>query len=203
MEAAITAFRQAKPQIKRLYGFGNCDAATALGLFGGTVPFQGLILANPWTFEEAENGPNRTGSIMVQTDTPPTHSPAMIRARYWTKIRNPDTYLELAKGKINLRNTIKNINQLSKKEKINNISIQLYQALSDQVDQGCQLNFLLAKGDRAAQGFLTKWDSKEFSTLRNNPQVTMSLYDTSSHSFAEPAAKKWLFTNILSALKTG
>src|SRR5690606_19559812 len=51
--AAVAAFRAEAPGLRRIVGFGNCDAASALMLAGG-AGCDGLVLANPWTFEEED-----------------------------------------------------------------------------------------------------------------------------------------------------
>ncbi len=60
--AALAAFRQSAPQVKRVVAFGNCDAATALGLFHRGTPIDGLILANPWIIESTPTDTERTRS---------------------------------------------------------------------------------------------------------------------------------------------
>ena len=49
--AALAAFRAASPDLRRVVAFGNCDAASALMLFGGNLDIDALVLANPWTVE--------------------------------------------------------------------------------------------------------------------------------------------------------
>ena len=51
--AALTAFRDAAPNVERVVGFGNCDAASALMLAGGGG-CDALVLSNPWTIKDAE-----------------------------------------------------------------------------------------------------------------------------------------------------
>jgi pimeloyl-ACP methyl ester carboxylesterase len=65
--AAAAAFRAKCPAVSRIVAFGNCDAASALMLSGGEG-FDGLVLSNPWTYEEE------------RAAAPPP--PAAIRARY-------------------------------------------------------------------------------------------------------------------------
>eukprot|EP01037_Dinobryon_pediforme_P041965 gene41965-52022_t len=72
----------AEAGIEQLVGFGNCDAATALALFGATAGIDRLILANPWVIEERD-------------DLPPA---AAIRARYTEKLKDPREWLRLVRG---------------------------------------------------------------------------------------------------------
>src|SRR5690606_17542167 len=83
--AALAAFRAKCPSLVRIIAFGNCDAASALMLAGG-AGCDGIVLSNPWTFEED------------QADAPPP--PAAIRARYAEKLKNPRELLRLLKGQI-------------------------------------------------------------------------------------------------------
>ncbi len=85
--AAIAAFRSEQPQLARIVGFGNCDAASALALFGPQAGVDALVLANPWAVEATD-------------DLPP---PAAIRARYAAKLKNPRELWRLVSGGVDLR----------------------------------------------------------------------------------------------------
>src|SRR3546814_20451810 len=81
--AAVRAFRAQVPHLSTLIGFGNCDAATALALFGRDAGIDRLILANPWVVDENDG-------------LPPA---AAIRARYADPLPDPQTWLRAAKGR--------------------------------------------------------------------------------------------------------
>ncbi|MES2753525.1 MAG: hydrolase 1, exosortase A system-associated [Pseudomonadota bacterium] len=83
--AAAAHFRALQPQLTRVVGFGNCDAATALALFGRDAGIDDLVLANPWTIEPTD-------------DLPP---PAAIRARYAAKLKAPREWWRLLSGGVN------------------------------------------------------------------------------------------------------
>src|SRR3546814_12236630 len=51
--AAIGAFCGAAPHVTRIVAFGNCDAASAL-LLHQPLAIDALVLANPWTYEAAD-----------------------------------------------------------------------------------------------------------------------------------------------------
>mgnify|MGYP001278849378 FL=1 len=87
--AAMEAFRAIAPQVNRVVGIGNCDAASALMLAGG-AGCDGLVLSNPWTIEETDE----------EDTTPP---PQAIRARYLQKLGNPREVARLLRGGVNLR----------------------------------------------------------------------------------------------------
>ena len=48
---AVTAFRGEAPHLSRIVGFGNCDAASTLALFGRAAGIDAVLLANPWVVE--------------------------------------------------------------------------------------------------------------------------------------------------------
>ena len=74
--AALATFRDSRPHLTRVIGFGNCDAAVALLLHPHR--FDALVLANPWLGNE--------------TAPPP---PAAIRAGYARALRDPRAWLRL------------------------------------------------------------------------------------------------------------
>lgn len=49
--AALATFRRQQPQVRRVIGFGNCDAAPALLLLDKTC--DALVLANPWLGDDS------------------------------------------------------------------------------------------------------------------------------------------------------
>jgi exosortase A-associated hydrolase 1 len=84
--AAAEAFRN-NAKLERIVGFGLCDGATALMMFGGEIGFDGLVLVNPWLVE-AEAG------------QPP---PAAIRQRYRERLVSGEAWRRLLTGRIDLR----------------------------------------------------------------------------------------------------
>lgn len=85
--AAVQAFRAEAPDVRHLVGFGNCDAASALALFGRTAGLDALALANPWIGEERRDG------------LPP---PAAIRARYAARLADFAQWRRLLTGDVRL-----------------------------------------------------------------------------------------------------
>lgn len=166
--AAISAFRARAPHLKRLYGFGNCDGASALMLAKGKG-FDGLILANPWTIEIADAAP----------------PPAAIRARYAEKLRNPNELMRLVKGKISLPKLARGVAQaLRPPPRPNSLAENIRAGTA--VFQG-PVRILLAERDRTAQAFLAAWD-------KGDPRI--ALCAAATHAFVEPQARNWLFEHI-------
>jgi exosortase A-associated hydrolase 1 len=84
--AALATFRRERPELTRVVGFGNCDAASAL-MLGGGLGCEALVLANPWTLDHHDGAP----------------PPSAIRERYVAKLRDPKELVRLASGKVSLR----------------------------------------------------------------------------------------------------
>ena len=82
--AAVRSFRSEAPHVRRIVGFGNCDAASAL-MLGEGAGLDALVLANPWTFDEGRES---------------EHPPATVRSRLVQKIRRPSEWKRLAKGEM-------------------------------------------------------------------------------------------------------
>ncbi|WP_294240557.1 hydrolase 1, exosortase A system-associated [uncultured Sphingomonas sp.] len=81
--AAVAAFTQATG-VARIIGFGNCDAASALAMFGQAADLNGVLLSNPWLAGEPDA-------------LPPA---AAIRRHYARKLANPAEWLRLARGAV-------------------------------------------------------------------------------------------------------
>lgn len=178
IESALKAFRALAPDVGRVIAFGNCDAASALMLAGG-AGCDGLVLANPWTFEEAEPGCD------------PLPAPAAVRNRYAAKIKDPAEIKRLLRGGVNLAKLAKG----------------LWRAVSGGAPLGARLveemreglatfqgdvAILLASADRTAQQFDHDWNSAD-------PRIKRC--DGAGHAFAKPEHARWLEERILAALR--
>ena len=161
----------AEAGIEQLVAFGNCDAATALALFGPAAGIDRLILANPWVIEQ-------------QDDLPPA---AAIRARYAEKLRDPKEWLRLVRGGVNLRKLAGGLAKVSKdrSELSGALSARFRDALTaSKIDTA----ILLAARDNTAIAFRAGWDGPVLSC------------DTASHSFARDGDAAWLEERIVEAL---
>ena len=187
--AANRLFRQQQPQIGKIIAFGNCDAATALALYGPDAGLDGYMLANPWVIEQSSEPENEE----------PTISSAAIRSRYWDRIRNPRTIIDLLSGKIDLRKLLRGLKQAAKVEENSALSIRLRDALVN-IDGNSRI--LLAKRDTTARAFLAAWNSSDFASLRDSTDITLETLDSASHSFADATAKDWLVGKLLEALRS-
>lgn len=177
--AALDAFRAMAPQMNRVVAFGNCDAASALMLAGGTG-CDGLVLSNPWTIEQDA----QTGAA---DDTPP---PAAIRARYLEKLRNPREVARLLGGGVDLGKLARGLaRSLRPPPPPSSLAQDMRAGLAGFTGD---VRILLAAADRTAQVFETAWD-------RNDPRIARC--EGAGHAYVEPAHRDWLKAQILSALR--
>ncbi|OHD10008.1 hydrolase 1, exosortase A system-associated [Sphingopyxis sp. RIFCSPHIGHO2_12_FULL_65_19] len=177
--AAIAAFRGAAPQITRIVAFGNCDAASAL-LLHHPLPLDALILANPWTY-------NGDADDADELALPPADA---IRARYWSRLKDPASLLRLFKGQVDFRKLLRGLSALRRKPAPvapDSLSARLDTALAN---LACPATILLATGDRTAQAFAEKCDPGAVPVERLN---------SASHSFVGTDAD-WLAERILGSL---
>lgn len=177
--AAVTAFRREVPAIQRLVAFGNCDAATALALFHQGI--DALVLANPWVIENAGD----------EDATPPTAS--AIRARYWNRLKNPRSLIDLFTGKIDLKKLAGGLAKAAQSEKPSGLAERLAGALSTSPIPAA---ILIAERDTTAMAFMAAWKDKGFHAVRARENTTLTSFSTASHSFADVAAKHWLLDRI-------
>jgi len=138
--AAAAAFRGAAPHVTRLVGFGNCDAASALALFGAAAGIDRLLLANPWV-------------IAPTDDLPPA---AAIRARYAARLRDPGTWGRLFRGGIDLRKLVRGLLKLSRAsgEVEGDLASQVCGAIDGWAER---VVILLAVEDATAQVFAARY----------------------------------------------
>ncbi len=155
--AAAAAFRTAAPHVARVVGFGNCDAASTLALFGRSAGIDRIILANPWVIEPID-------------DLPPA---AAIRARYGERLRDPATWRRAISGQISLTKLFKGLKRVvtAQAEERAPLAAQVLTALEEWRDD---VAIVLASGDATAIAFVAAY--------RGGASVTR--LDTASHSFA-------------------
>lgn len=133
LAAAAATFRQHTPQLSRILGFGNCDAAATLALFGREAGIDRLLLANPWTIEDRD-------------DLPPA---AAIRATYRRRLTDPAAWRRLLTGRIDPVKAVRGLRKAAASPP---------QALATRVVSaierwGDAATVLLATGDATAQAY--------------------------------------------------
>jgi exosortase A-associated hydrolase 1 len=168
--AAARSFREFAPQMTRIVGLGNCDAATALAQFHREARIDRLVLTNPWVGDEADG-------------LPPT---AAIRAHYSGRLRDASQWSRLFSGQINIGSLFSGLLKSSRKPRQDNeIADRIAVAL---VGTPCVI--LLAEGDNTAIRFAGAW----------RHDVPIERLASDSHSFARPGDRDWLIERILAAL---
>lgn len=179
--AAAAAFREAAPHLTRIVAFGNCDAATALALFHAPAGIDALVLANPWVIETTD-------------DLPPA---AAIRARYAERLRDPNEWLRLLRGGVNIRKLASGLMKVSRSQSQDESGLpaRLASALGQ---TQIPVTILLAKGDNTAIAFRGAWAKPAFEAAR--AKIRIKELDTASHSFASVTDKDWLFERVRAAL---
>lgn len=190
--AALAAFRKAAPQLKRIIAFGNCDAATAVALFHDGLALDGLILGNPWIIEAQDD---ETANA-EQSSTP---SAAAIRARYWARLKNPRSIIDLFSGKINLRKLAGGLYKASQNEAPSLLSGRLAAALG-KIE--IPVTIILANRDSTAIAFQDQWKREAFNGPRNTNNIQLIEINSASHSFADESARDSLFAEVKSILAT-
>ncbi|WP_375270085.1 hydrolase 1, exosortase A system-associated [Sphingomonas sp.] len=165
LRAAAAAFRHAAPHVTRLCGFGNCDAATLLALEGRSAGIARVLLANPWTIEQAD-------------DLPPA---AAIRAGYARQLRDPAEWRRLLSGGIDIGKAIRGALKIARAPaRPGTLATRVTQAIAGWGDDA---TVLLARDDNTARAFADAARANAFRT---------HTIDTSSHSFARAADKQAL-----------
>jgi exosortase A-associated hydrolase 1 len=174
--AALAAFGEHCPTLKRVVAFGNCDAASALMLSGG-AGFDGLVLSNPWTYEDEH------------ADAPPP--PAAIRARYAAKLKNPRELLRLVTGKVDLGKLALGLaNAVAKPAAPTGLVGTMAAGLAQ---FGGPTRLLVAERDRTGQAFLAAWNERD-PNLHRCPGA--------DHAYSDDTSREWLTGQILAALKS-
>ncbi len=187
--AAAKQFQIVCPNLNKVVAFGNCDAATALALFGRPAEIESYLLANPWVIENDQSEPSETTSPGA----------AAIRSRYWDRIKNPRSFIDLLTGKINIAKLLKGLKQASKKQRNTGLAIKLRDAL---IETHNRIDILIAQKDTTALAFIASWKSSDYAELRERPNLSLLELDSASHSFADEKSKIWLQERILECLRT-
>jgi len=155
--AAINTFRHLAPKAKRLIGFGNCDAATALLKFGHEL--DRLVLANPWL------GGTRDG-------LPPADA---IRAHYADRIRDPGTWARALAGGVNFGKLLSGLSKIGSSTSQRDVQTEL--AVFRHLRSRADVPVLIASGDATGIAFLA-------AARRRAYEHGIRLIETNSHSFA-------------------
>jgi len=173
IHSALAAFRAIAPQVERVVGFGNCDAASAL-MLGAGIECDALVLSNPWAIEHDD--------VALP--------PIAIRARYAEKLRNPREIVRLLTGGVNFGKLAKGLLQAGRsKVGPSTLAGELTAGLAQYHGP---VRILLAMADRTAQAFAANWDV-------DDPRVVRC--EGAGHAWVEPHAREFLDRHLLEVLR--
>jgi len=178
LTAAATAFRRQSPGLERVIGFGLCDGATALALFGAEAGLAGLILVNPWLVE-AEAG------------EPPA---AAIRHHYRQQLLSREGWKKILSGAVDYRKFLKGLRKISKKEEASPLARDTAQALAA---SRLRAWAIFAEGDATAIAAQQVLKAPAFKGLVEGFQKVAS----DSHTFARPGDDAALLAATVRALE--
>jgi exosortase A-associated hydrolase 1 len=176
LEAAAAALRAERPGLNRVYGFGLCDGATALALFGNRLGLDGLILVNPWLVE-AEAG------------EPP---PAAVRRHYRERLLSLDGWKKFLSGRVDYGKLFRGVLRVGRRS-ASPLAEQVAVALAR---HRLPAMWILARGDATAIAAEAELQSKAFEGLRGDHLQV----DTDSHTFARPGDDAALAEAVREAL---
>ena len=174
LAAAVAAFRQAQPQLRRIVGYGLCDAAAGLMLHGRAADLDALILVNPWVVEAAAG-------------LPPA---AAIRRRYAARLGSPAEWRRLLSGGIDLRKAVLGLRAMTQPP--GTLSAELARALHA---ARLPATVLLAERDATAIAFAD--------AARNWRGVALNMRrrDSASHGLGGSGDAEWLADEVIAALR--
>ena len=171
--AAMQVFRETCPQLERVVGFGLCDGATALALFGAEIGLTGLILVNPWLVE-------------ADMDQPP---PAALRRHYRQRLLSGAAWRRLLTGDISYRKALSGLRRATASAP-SSLAGEVQAALAG---SSLPAELILARGDSTAIAAEAEW--RAFG--RGAPRYV----ETDSHTFAKPGDHDALYAAVLAALR--
>lgn len=175
LAAAVSAFRAAAPGMSRLVGFGNCDGASTLALFGQGLGFDALVLANPWVIESVG-------------EMPPA---AAIKARYREKLLDPREWLRLLRGGVDIGKVFKGLRTVAAKAPSGGLAERMRTAIAASPRP---VRIVLARRDATALAFADAWGDRDVA------HVDLVEIDSNSHSFARSADADALLAALLATL---
>ncbi|MBV9881948.1 MAG: hydrolase 1, exosortase A system-associated [Sphingomonadaceae bacterium] len=178
LAAAAAAFRRESRGLERIVGFGLCDGASALALFGRQAGLDGLILVNPWLVE-AEAG---------------DQAPAAIRAHYRQRLLSREGWKKLLSGSVDWKKLLKGVRKISAKEQASPLARDCAAALAA---GRLRAWAILAEGDGTAIAAQQELKAPAFKGLIEGVQKVAS----DSHTFARPGDEAALLAATVRALE--
>jgi exosortase A-associated hydrolase 1 len=174
--AALAAFRRECPALARIYGFGLCDGASALALFGDGL--DGLVMVNPWLVEATQNAPPA----------------AAVRRHYLARLTSREGWKKLLTGAVDFGKLARGIARLLFRREDPSLARDIATALRR---RRIPVELILARGDGTAIAAEAEIKRGEFNGLIDAVQTL----DSDSHTFARPGDEAALLTMVLDTIE--
>jgi exosortase A-associated hydrolase 1 len=162
--AALEAFRRECPGLEQVAGFGLCDGATALVLFGQELGLDTLILANPWFVETEENVP----------------SPLAIRHHYRERLTSREGWRRLFTGRVSLSKAIRGLARIAAPSEASALARQVAEAL----EKAPPATLIVSRSDATGATAEALWNSRDFSSAKGRHPAPIPIA-SDSHTFAK------------------
>jgi len=175
IQAALAAFRAEAPAVAHIFGFGLCDGATALALYGDGL--DGLILVNPWLVE-AEAG------------APPA---AAVKAHYRDQLSSRAGWKRLLTGAVNFRKLFGGLSRILTRRGQARLARDVARALRK---RRLPSEAILATGDATAIAAAAELRTPLYGGLIQATQT----FATNSHTFARPGDDEALLEMVAQAI---
>jgi exosortase A-associated hydrolase 1 len=175
--AAAAAALRAEADVRRVFGLGLCDGATALALSGGADRVDGLVLINPWLVEAESGDP----------------APAAVRRHYRERLTSAEGWKKLLTGSLSWRKLLRGIGRTASVG-YSPLAAQVAQALRQ---GGSPAELVLARDDATAAAAARELKHSQFKDLIAEAQIIPS----SSHTFARPLDAASLLDAALTAVR--
>ncbi len=186
--AAASAFRTACPSIRHVVAYGNCDGASTLALHGQKAKLDKAILANPWVFDHDGESTIADDDDQSMAPAAPSHSRSSALRYYRKRLADPSRVVrDIFGGRVNVTKFAADAVAATQRAEVTKTAVTLNAALEGWGDRA---TVLLARDDRTAIFF----DEQMAFLGRRSP--TAHSCPTASHSFADAAARSWLYARI-------
>jgi exosortase A-associated hydrolase 1 len=164
IKAAAAAFQAECPGLELIAGFGLCDGATALALFGEEAELDALILANPWFVEVEEN------ALAV---------PA-IRQRYRERLTSREGWRRLLTGRIAYGKALRGLLRMAKSSERSELAEDVAKALGG----GPRATLVVARSDSTGATAEALWNGRALASVRGRHPAPIPIA-SDSHTFAK------------------
>lgn len=177
--AAAGALRRECPAVKKVFGFGLCDGATAIALHGREAGLDALILVNPWLVEVAEE------------EIP---APAAVRAHYWKRLTSLEGWRKLLSGAVDWRKLLGGLGRIFKGKQGSPLARETAAAMAK---GRLRAWLILARDDNTAIAAAEELNAPAFRGLIEGRETIPS----DSHTFARPGDEAALLIAVERAVK--